>query len=99
MNAVAIQAFLAVLVQVVGQLLPQLAGDKVTSLVTNIIDILSNLLPDIIKAGQELATTTKNIIAALKGVDGVSADQWAALDAFEKQIDAEFDQAAKDEGF
>lgn len=99
MNGAAIQIVVALIAQIVESVLPSLASDKTTQLVTTIINTLEKLLPDIISAGAELSTSVKNIIAALQGNDEISQEQWDQLDVFEKQIDAEFDQAAKDEGF
>lgn len=98
MNAALLQILVALISQVVQNLLPKVANADVTNTVTAIITALEKILPDIIAAGGDLVTAVQNIIAALKGTDGVSPEQWAALDAFEARIDAEFDQAAKDEG-
>lgn len=89
----------ALISQIVTAVLPNLASAQTATLITTIIGTLQKILPDIIAAGEELVTTTKNIISALKGTDGISVNQWNQLDTFEKQIDDEFDQAAKDEGF
>lgn len=89
----------SLIANIVTQVLPSLASSQTTALVTNIINLLEKILPDVITAGQELATTVQNVIVALKGTDGITPEQWAQLDSFEKQIDDEFDQAASDEGF
>lgn len=94
-----LELLVAIIAQVVQAVLPKLASPQTVDLVNTIITTLEKILPDVIKAGQELATTVQNTISALKGTDGITPDQWNALDAFEKQIDAEFDAAAKDEGF
>lgn len=94
-----LQLLITLIAQIVSTALPNLASAKTVELVANIITILEKILPDVIAAGKELATTVQNTIAALKGTDGITPEQWAALDAFEKQIDAEFEQAATDEGF
>lgn len=95
----ALELLVAIIAQVVQVVLPNMASQQTVTLVTTIISTLEKILPDVIKAGQELATSVQNIISALKGTDGITPDQWNALDTFEKQIDDEFDQAAKDEGF
>jgi len=94
-----LELLVAVIVQIVEQVLPKLVGDQTASVVDIIITTLQKILPDVLKAGEQLATTVQNIIAALKGTDGVTQPQWDALDALEKQIDPDFDAAAKDEGF
>jgi hypothetical protein len=93
-----LELLVAIIAQIVQTVLPNLASQQTTTLVETIITTLEKILPDVITAGQELTTTVQNIIAALKGTDGITPDQWNALDAFEKQIDSEFDQAATDEG-
>ena len=98
MNATLLLSIVSMIAQVVDSLLPSVASAKTTQTVDNIISVLEKILPDVITAGSELVTTVQNVIAALKGTDGVTPEQWAALDTFEKQIDAEFDQAATDEG-
>lgn len=93
-----LQLVVTLIAQIVTDILPKLASAQTSQTVANILNLLEKLMPDIIAAGQQLATTVQNIIAALKGTDGVTPEQWAQLDAFEKQIDAAFDSAAKDEG-
>lgn len=95
----ALELLVAIIAQVVQVVLPNMASQQTVTLVTTIISTLEKILPDVIQAGQELATSVQNIISALKGTDGITQDQWNALDTLEKQIDDEFDQAAKDEGF
>lgn len=95
----ALELLVAIIAQVVQVVLPNMASQQTVTLVTTIISTLEKILPDVIQAGQELATSVQNIISALKGTDGITTDQWNALDTFEKQIDSEFDQAAADEGF
>ena len=94
-----LQLLVSLIAQIVEMVLPNLANDATTKLVSTIISVLEKILPDIIAAGEELATTVQNTIMALKGNAAITQEQWDALDVFEKKIDAEFDQAAKDEGF
>lgn len=94
-----LELIIALVGQIVTVVLPALGSDKTAQTVTNIIAILEKVLPDIISAGEELTTTTQNIIAALKNTDGVTPEQWVALDGFETKIDNEFEQSAADEGF
>lgn len=95
----ALQLILTLITQVVSVVLPRVGtSDSTVALISTIIATVEKLLPDIISAGDELVTSAQNIIAALKGSDVITQEQWAELDSFEKQLDDEFDAAAKDEG-
>lgn len=96
MNAALLQLFVTIIGQLINEVLGATGSASATT-VSNVISLLENILPDVIKAGGEIVTMVQNIIAALKGTQ-ITPEQWAALDAFEKQIDTDFDQAATDEG-
>lgn len=85
-----------VLITLLGRLVPAIGANA--DLINTIITALEQIVPVLIQEYKDLVPIVQNIIAALKGTDGISADQWAALDALEKQIDADFEQAASDEG-
>lgn len=86
---------LKAILSVVSFALPFIKGVAgATGPVGSIITILAEAAPLAVKAAQDVAPMVKNIIAALKANGAVTPEQWAALDALEKQIDADFDAAA-----
>jgi hypothetical protein len=88
-------ATIQVLIILLGQLIPAIGNNQ--DLITKIITALEEIVPVLVKEYQDLVPIVQNIIAALKGTDGVTSEQWTSLDTLEKQIDTEFDQAAGDE--
>lgn len=99
MMSTTLELLIAIVEQLAIQLLPKLGVNAdTTALVDTIITTLEKILPDLISAGSQIVDRVSNIIAALKSTNGITQDQWNALDAQEKQIDADFDQAASDEG-
>lgn len=89
-------AVIEVLITLLGKLIPAIGNNA--QLIDTIIQALEQIVPVLVKEYQDLVPIVSNIIAALKGTDGITVDQWNALTALEAQIDSEFDQAAKDEG-
>lgn len=89
-------AVISVLITLLGKLIPAIGTNA--DLINTIITALEQIVPVLIQEYKDLVPEVQNIIAALKGTDGITQDQWNALDALEQQIDAEFDSAAKDEG-
>lgn len=85
------------IVVLLGKFVPAVAGN--TQLIDSIIETLAKILPEAISTAKDLVPEIKNIIDALRGTDGITPEQWAALDALQAQADADFDQAAADEGF
>lgn len=88
-------AIVSVLITLLGKIVPAIGANA--DLINTIITALEQIVPVLIQEYKDLVPEVQNIIAALKGTDGITDAQWAALDALEAQIDAEFDQAAKDE--
>ena len=88
---------LEAIVALLGNLLPAVGGN--TALIDSIIETLAKVLPEAISTAKDLVPAIQNIIAALKGTDGITPEQWAALDALQTQADTDFDKAAADEGF
>jgi hypothetical protein len=80
----------------------------VLSLVENVAPTASTVakvvqtLEGLLSVGTDLITqitpAVKNIIAALRGKDGITQDQLDSLAVLEQKWDDAFDQAAKDEG-
>lgn len=89
-------AVISVLITLLGKLVPAIGTNA--DLINTIIQALEQIIPVLVQEYKDLVPEVQNIIAALKGTDGITLEQWNALDALENQIDAEFDQAAKDEG-
>lgn len=98
MSATTLIAIITMIQTVINALFPSAAASQTGKTIDNIITTLEALLPDIVNTVTDLVEPVKNIIAALKGTDGITPEQWAALDTYEQQIDAAFDAAAKDEG-
>lgn len=89
-------AVVTVVITLLAKLVPAIGANS--QLIDDIITALEQIIPVLVKEYQDLVPIVKNIISALQGTDGITADQWTALNALEQQIDAEFDQAASDEG-
>lgn len=81
-------AILAVL-SVIETILPMISGSTATvSLVTNIINALTQLLPYIINEISTVYSAVKNIIAQLQNSGAPSQDQLDALASLDAQVDA-----------
>ncbi len=89
-------AIIPVLITLLGKIVPAIGANS--DLINTIVTALEQIVPVLIQEAKDLVPEVQNIIAALKGTDGITTDQWNQLDALEQQIDAEFDSAAKDEG-
>jgi hypothetical protein len=89
-------AVITILITLLGKIVPAIGANA--DLINTIITALEQIVPVLIQEYKDLVPEVQNIVAALKGTDGITTDQWNALDALEGQIDAEFGQAAKDEG-
>lgn len=74
-------------------LIPSL-GSANAALITQIINGLVALVPILINEYQSLLPIITNVINVLKGNGEVTADQLAALETMEIQIDAAFEAAA-----
>ncbi len=66
---------------------------KGTGAVGNVIDGLATILPIVVKTASSLAPIITSTIEILRGNTDITAEQLAALDAFEAVIDADFDDA------
>jgi hypothetical protein len=72
-----------------------LSSTKLTTpLITGIIDVVSAATPVIIKEYKDLKPIVSNIIAVIKADPSTQLDQLKALEQYEIQLDAEFDEAA-----
>lgn len=89
---VVIQSVLAM----IGQFLPLLGTSTAASTITSIITALTNLIPLIVDEVETVVPAIKNIIAALSANPATTADQLAQLKTLDAQVDAAFEEAAKD---
>jgi len=89
-------AAIAAILNLIEQLLPAILSSTNVTLVDSIINALVGMLPFIIQEVQDLATPVKNIIAALSANPATTADQLAALQALDIQVDKAFEDAAAD---
>lgn len=80
----------------ISQFLPLLGSSSAVSTIQSIINALKNLVPLIVDEVQLVTPAIKNIIAALSANPATTADQLAQLKALDAQVDAAFDEAAKD---
>lgn len=82
------------IIALIEQLLPILGTSAATtSLVSSIINALTQILPLVIEFVPVVYNSVKNIITALKADPATTAAQWAALDAIDLQLDAANDAA------
>lgn len=80
-------AILAVL-SLIEQILPLLGtASATTSLIENIIGVMTKLLPYIIDEISTVYTAVKNIIAQLQNSGAPTADQLTALQSLDTQVD------------
>lgn len=85
----------AILSAILG-IISQLAGSTGNAaLVENIIQLIIQLMPVLIKEYQDLVPIARNIIVALKSDPSTTADQLNQLQVLEAQWDAEFEAAAE----
>ena len=76
-------------------LLPQLGVTGANAaLIGKVVATLVALIPTIVQEAKDLLPAVKNIIAALSANPATTADQLAALDALNAQVDAAFEAAA-----
>lgn len=84
-------AVLAVLT-VIEQFLPLLGtSSATTSIISNVINALTQLMPYIVNEVSTVYTSVKNILSLLNDQGDITADQQAALDALQGQVDAAWD--------
>jgi hypothetical protein len=74
-------------------LLTELAPGATTTIIAQVINILTALIPILIQEYQALLPIVQNIITALQQSDDITDDQWDQLDAMSAQYDAEFKSA------
>jgi hypothetical protein len=71
-------------------LLQRLAPGATTSVIAEVISILTALIPVLIKEYADLMPIVQNVITVLQQSDDITDAQWDALDAMSAQYDAEF---------
>lgn len=86
MNAAAITA----VIQLVAGLAPLITKSEAVS---QVIDLITQLLPVVIQEGMDLLQPIKNIIAAVTG-SATTPEQLKALADLDAQVDAAFEAAA-----
>lgn len=74
-------------------LLQQLAPGATTQIISQVISILTALIPVLIQEYKDLLPIVQNVITVLQQSDEITDDQWDALDAMSAQYDAEFTAA------
>lgn len=90
MTLTAVSAIIAL----IQQFLPLIGTSAATSsLIATIITALENIIPLIVDFVPTVYRSIKNIIAELKADPAATAEQWAALDAIDTQLDAANDAA------
>ncbi len=91
-----VTALITLIVNLLGQIAPALGASE--GVIGGIIAALDQIIPVAVKEVGDIVPMIKNIIEALRNQDEVTEEQMKQLDALEAKIDAEFDQAASDEG-
>jgi len=87
-------AIIPAIVALLSQLIPALGTGATASMVTQIISILIQMIPILIKEYQDLVGPVKNIIAALSANPAATADQLQTLQALDIAMDNAFEAAA-----
>ena len=84
-------AILAVL-SLIEQILPIIGTASPTvTVIANVINVLTKLMPYIVDEISTVYTAVKNIIAQLQNTGAPTAEQIAALQALDAQVDAAWD--------
>src|SRR5262245_42727623 len=79
------------------QILPLLGvGGSAASLITTIISTISGILPLVVNEIALVGPAVKNIIKALSENPATTTEQLAELKKIDAQVDAAFEEAAKD---
>src|SRR5581483_4185817 len=81
------------IIQPLLSLLTLLAPGASTTVITQVIQLLTALIPSVVQEYQALLPIVQNIIAVLKTSDDITPDQWNQLDAMSAQYDADFQAA------
>lgn len=76
-------------------LLTQLAPGASTAVITQVISILTALIPILIQEYKDLLPIVQNVITVLQQSGDITDEQWDALDAMSAQYDTEFETALK----
>lgn len=81
----------------ISQVLPLLGvGGSAGAMITTIISTISSILPLVVSEISLVAPAIKNIINALSENPATTEEQLAQLKALDAQVDAAFEEAAKD---
>lgn len=80
------------IIALLGQLIPVIG--TASPLVVQILNTLVAVVPVLVKEYIDLLPAVKNIIAALKADPATTAEQMAALEALDQQVDQAFEAAA-----
>lgn len=78
------------IIQPLLSLLTLLAPGATTTVIGQVINLLTALIPIVVQEYQALLPIVQNIIAVLKSSDDITPDQWNQLDAMSAQYDADF---------
>lgn len=71
------------------QILPMIGSTSTTvTMIENVINVLTQLMPYIVNEVSTVYTAVKNIIAQLQNSGAPTADQLAALQSLDAQVDA-----------
>jgi len=87
---------IASVVAMIEALLPSITSTANAALIGSILNALSGMLPFIVQEIESLYQPVKNIINALSANPAALADQLATLQELDAQVDAAFEDAAKD---
>ena len=89
-------AVITSILAMIQQLIPLITSASNAQIIDSIIQALTGMLPFIIQEIQALVGPVKNIIQALSANPSTTADQLAALQALDQQVDKAFEDAASD---
>jgi hypothetical protein len=78
------------LINMLLQVLTQLAPGATADVAAKVIEILTALIPLLIQEYKELLPLVQNVITALQQSGDITQEQWDALDALSSQYDADF---------
>jgi phage-related protein len=87
-------AIIPVVLALIQQLIPVISGAGAPAIISQILTVLTQVIPLLVNEYTALLPMVKNIIAALSANPAATADQLTNLQALDVQTDAAFEAAA-----
>jgi phage-related protein len=89
-----VSTIIPVILALIQQLIPVISGAGAPAIISQILTVLTQVVPLLVNEYTALLPMVKNIIAALSANPAATADQLATLQTLDVQTDAAFEAAA-----